>query len=175
MLILTLNMDLVGGLSMVWIAISNLVFFIFIFREVYRNYLVGQTPENRGLTRTPLKISELEALKKISSRPFFFGLEKKFISDDEFYFDDTNFYVITRESKKSVFRLTAIIEVGKTSIQINNRRIWEVRIKDENTKELLFKFAHNYTFWNKNFPLFLEKVKGINPAAIKSKWSLWTM
>lgn len=174
-LILTLNMDLVGEHYMVWIGISNLVFFIFIFREVYRHYLMGQTHENGNLIRTPLKSSELKALKKISTRPFLFGLEKKFISDHAFYFDDTNFYVITNDFKKTVFKLTAIIEIRKTSIQISNRRIWQVKIKDENTKDIIFKFGHNYTFRNKNFPQFLEKVKAINPTAIKTKWSLWTM
>ena len=175
MLILTLNMDQVGELSILWIVISSLVFFIFVFREVYRKYLVGNTSQKNDLKRIPLNNAELERLKKISTRPFFFGLEKKFIADDEFYFDDTNFYAITKDSNKTVFKLTDIIEISKTSIQINNSRIWQVKVKDENANEVIFKFAHNYTFWNKNFILFYEKVKRINPTAIKSKWSLWTM
>lgn len=175
LLILTLNMDQVGELSILWIMISGLVFSIFVCREVYRKYLMGQTSKNHDLTRTSLKNSELETLKKISTRPFFFGLEKKFITDDAFYFDDTNFYAIDKDSKKAVFKLTDIMEISKTSIHINNRRIWQVKVTDENNKEVILKFAHNYTFWNKNFILFYEKVKHINPTAIKSRWNLWTM
>ncbi|MBO0592887.1 hypothetical protein I2486_15895 [Cellulophaga sp. E16_2] len=108
-------------------------------------------------------------------KPFFFGLEKKIISKEEFYFDHENFYAMHQDLQKKAFKLSAITELKKTSIQITNRRIWQITIKETNNADVVFKFAHNYTLWNKNFALFHEKIKKINPEAIKSKWSLWSM
>lgn len=48
-------------------------------------------------------------------------------------------------------------------------------IKDKNDNELKIRFAHNYRIWNKNFVLFYDKLKTINPHVVKSKWSLWRM
>ncbi len=115
-------------------------------------------------------------LNKISKRPFLLGLERKVISNSDFYFDNENFYAINeKENTKTVFKLAEIIELSKTSIKINNRRIWQVKVNQVNGKEITFRFAHNYTIWNNNFHLFYKKVKSINPSAIKSKWNLWTI
>lgn len=172
---LTLNTNPGGEVSILWIAISSVVFFVFVFREVYQKQVLNNRPKDNDLKRIPLRDSELRTLKKISTRPFLFGLENKFVSADEFYFDDTNFYAISKDSKKAIFKLTDIIELGKSSIKIGNRRIWQVKIKDVNDKEVTFNFAHNYSVWNKNFPLFHQKLKNINPAVVKTKWSLWSM
>ena len=114
-------------------------------------------------------------LKKISKTPFLLGIEKTFISKEEFYFDDKNFYAINKDLKKVAFKLCDISEIKKTEIKLNNRYIWQVKIKQANDKKEIFKFAHNYTLWNKNFALFYKKVKKLNPQVLKSKWSLWTM
>lgn len=114
-------------------------------------------------------------MRKISTRPFLFGLEKNFLSDEEFYFDNDHFYAIDNNQQKQIFKLTDITEIKKTYFQINYRRIWQVKIKQDEDREIIFKFAHNYTFWNKNFPLFYKKIKSINPKAVKTKWNLWSM
>ena len=113
--------------------------------------------------------------KKISMKPFFFGLEKKLISIEEFYFDHENFYAIHQDLQKKVFKLSTITELKRTATQVNNRRIWQITIQQANATTVVFKFAHNYTLWNKNFAIFHKKIKKINPEAIKSKWSLWSM
>lgn len=174
-LVLTLNMDKITDYYIILILISGLVFSFFLIREIYKKYIVDSKPKNNDINYVNSTEPNFDNLKKISTRPFLFGLEKKLISDDEFYFDDENFYAINKESQKAIFKLTDITEVSKTAIQINNRTLWQVKIKQSNDKEITLKFAHNYTVWNKNFYLFYEKVKAINPTVIKSKWSLWTL
>ncbi|MCD9854550.1 hypothetical protein LUD75_07520 [Epilithonimonas sp. JDS] len=153
------------------IVISGLGFGIIIIFEVYKQYIAGSKPKNYNLEYTS---SNVQNLNKISQRPFLFGLEKKIISDGEFYFDDENFYVLNDNNETAKFNLNSITELSRTSIRINNSTIWQVKINHKEEK-LIFKFAHNYTIWNKNFLLFYEKLKAINPTSIKSKWSLWKM
>lgn len=175
MLILVLNSNKTGKISMLGIGLSSLVFMVLVFRVVYCKYIVVQKPQNIEVTQSNLNTTELNTLKKISTRPSFFGLENKLVNNEEFYFDAVHFYAITKDSKKAVFKLADIIELSKTSTIINNRHIWQVKIQDEIAKEIIFKFTHNYTFWNKDFLLFYEEVKRINPKSIKSKWNLLTM
>ena len=174
MLILILNSNKTEEIFTLWIGLISLIFIVFVFREVYLNYIVVQKPQNIKVTQTHLNNTELNTLKKISTHPFFFGFENKLINDEEFYFDAVHFYAITPDSKKAVFKLADIIELSKTSTIINNRHVWQVKIQYETDQEVIFKFTHNYTVWNKDFLLFYEEVKRINPEAIKSKWNLWT-
>ena len=113
-------------------------------------------------------------LKKISTKPYLFGIEKHHISEEDFYFDNDHFYAINKELQKAIFNLCDISEIKKTSITINNRRIWQITIKPTSDKEVVFKFAHNFSLWNRNFPLFYNKVKKKNPKVLQSKWSIWT-
>ena len=153
------------------IVISGLGFGSIIIFEVYKKYIVGSKPKNYNLEYTT---SNVENLNKISQKPFLFGLEKKIISDGEFYFDDENFYVVNGNNETAKFDMNSITELSRTSIRINNSTIWQVKIHNKE-EELIFKFANNYTVWNKNFLLFYENLKAINPSSIKSKWSLWKM
>ena len=115
-------------------------------------------------------------MKKISSRPWIlFNFEAKWVSEDELYYDEENFYAINRENQKAIFKLTDIIELKRTSNIIRNAKIWQLKIKDKDNKEITFNFTHNYRIWNNNFPLFYNKLKEINPNKVKSKWSLWSM
>jgi len=174
-LTLTLNIDKLGGPYIFLLLVVNFAFSLFLIRAFYKKYIAGFKPKNNEITYVNSEDLNIK-LRKISTRPFLFGFENKFISEDDFYFDDENFYAVNKEFKKAIFKLTDIVEISKTSLQINNRRLWQVKINQQGTcKEIVFKFAHNYTIWNKNFYLFYEKVKLINPTAIKSKWSLWTM
>lgn len=168
---LTLAMPQVDEKYIIILIISGLLFGFLIIREVYKKYFTSFKQKNNSLTYLN---TDLKNLNKISTRPFLFGLEKSMVSDNEFYFDNDNFYAINNDNQSVKFSLKDITEISKTAFQINNNRIWQVKINNEHG-EVIFKFAHNYTIWNKNFLTFYEKVKKLNPSVIKSKWSIWTM
>jgi len=149
----------------------GIIFSLLVVREIYKKYFVSFKPKDQNIVYNDLNVNNLN---KISSRPFLFGIEKKLLSDDEFYFDNENFYAINQDNKTAKFNLKDIKELSRSGVKINNTNIWQVKINAEN-KELVFKFAHNYTLWNKSFFDFYEKVKTLNPSAIKSEWSLWRM
>ena len=168
---ITLAMNSINDRYLIAVVLSSFVFAFLIGREVYKKYFVGFKPSNQNISyNNTIPKNSI----KISTKPFLFGLEKKLLSDDEFYFDNENFYAINPENKTAKFNLKDITELSRTAININNRTIWQVKIKTEN-RELVFKFAHNYTIWNKSFRDFYDKIKALNPSAIKSKWSLWRM
>lgn len=153
------------------ISIISLIFAIFIYKILVKNPKVN----NENIRYKNLENSTTGILKKISSKPFLLGLEKNFVSKDEFYFDEKNFYAINKEKQKASFKLTDIIELKRTSNKMNNRYVWEVSIQEENNKELSFLFTNNYTIRNKDFHLFYKKIESINPNAVKSKWSLLSL
>lgn len=167
----TLAMDSTSDNYLIIILAAGLIFSFLIVREIYKKYFMNFKPSNQNISYNN---SIPKDSIKISTRPFLFGLEKKLLSADEFYFDNENFYAVNPENKTAKFNLKDITELSRTSININNRTIWQVKIKTEN-RELIFKFAHNYTIWNKSFLDFYDKIKALNPSAIKSKWSLWRM
>lgn len=167
----TLAMASSSDTYLITIVGTGLIFSLLIGREVYKKYFADFKPKHQNINYNTTIPNHLI---KISTRPFLFGLEKKLLSDDEFYFDNENFYAINQDNKTAKFNLKDITELSRTDISLNNRNIWQVKINSEN-KDLVFKFAHNYTIWNKNFLDFYEKIKSLNPSAIKSKWSLWRM
>lgn len=160
--------------SFLLIFFSCFVVVVVLFVLVFKNYFSGFKPKNNKVVYTNSSDINSIELKKISSRPFLFGLENKIISDDDLYFDEENLYVINKLSQKASFKLSEITELSKTSVRINNSPIWQIKIKQSET-DITFKFAHNYTLWNKNFVLFHEKLIQINPEIVKSKWSFWRM
>lgn len=141
---------------------------------IYKKYAVNFKLLNRSFVHQD-STSITSELRKISFQPFLFGLENISVSKDDFYFDNENFYVVNKKSEQEVFKLTDITEISETDVKINNRRIWQVKVKQANRKEISFKFAHNYTLWNNHFVLFYEKIKGINPTAVKTEWNIWSM
>lgn len=167
---ITLTMSQKGDGYLIVVVILSLIFTFLVVRIVYKN-ISGFKQENNTVNYTD---SSFQHLHKISTKPFLFGLEKKIISDHEFYFDHENFYAINANHQTAKFNLKDISEISKTSIQINNSRIWQVKINNNN-EEVVFKFAHNYTIWNKNFLEFYRKIEKLNPSAIQSKWSIWSM
>ncbi|SOD18350.1 hypothetical protein [Pedobacter xixiisoli] len=157
------------------ILLSSLVFSIILLREVYKNFVIEFKPvQNTAIDYQSPANHELGSLRKISERPFFFGLEKKLVSDNEFYFDEQNFYAINKDGEQAIFPLKDIVELSGTSVTVSQRRIWKVYI-DSPTGKIEFKLAPNYTIWNKSFEIFYQKVKSINPEAVKTKWTLWRM
>ncbi|WP_293945134.1 MULTISPECIES: hypothetical protein [unclassified Sphingobacterium] len=158
------------------ILLAGLVLFIVLFSLIFRKYTAGFKPENNQISYEASADLVGEKIRKISSRPFLFGLEDNLVSDEDFYFDDINFYAIdNKQQRKAVFPLTDIIELSKTAITITNDRVWQVIIQKAGNHKIVFKFAYNYTLWNKDFYKFYKKIEQVNPAAVKSKWSLWTM
>ena len=97
----------------------------------------------------------------------------KKIAVKNYYYDNGIFYKINEISQKSIaIPFTDIIEVSKTDVTINNVRIWKVIAQHDN-KKVTYKFKHNYSLWNNNFPDFLAELKRENPNAKISKFELW--
>ena len=141
----------------------SICFFIYMIWELF-NYYNGDWKKNNEILFANLQEDiDMTKLKKISSRPFFFGLEGRFISDESFYFDDDNLYIIAK-----------ITELKKTSMNINKIRIWQISVGIEGA-EAMFRFANNYTIWNKNFKDFYDKLSNKNSIAVKTKWSYWNL
>ena len=93
------------------------------------NYYNGNWKKNNEILFHNLQEDiDMAKLKKISSRPFFFGLEGRFISDESFYFDDNNLYIIAKNRKAVKVSFTQITELKKTSMSINKIRIWQISV-----------------------------------------------
>lgn len=165
--ILTLTMSQADDTYLIVITISGLLLGVLIVREIYKKYFTAVSPSNSPLTYGTFNSGDVY---KISSKPFLFGLEKKIVSEDDFYFDRDSFYAVNKNQQAAKFSLRDITELSKTSYQINNSRIWQVKIRN-NGEEEVFRFAYNY----KNFLNFYNTLKEINPDIIKSKWSVWSM
>ena len=101
-------------------------------------------------------------------------MEGKFISDESFYFDDDNIYIIAKNRKAVKVPFTQIAELKKTSMSINKIRIWQISVGIEGA-EAMFRFANNYNIWNKNFKEFYDKLSNKNSIAVKTKWSYWNL
>lgn len=169
--VITLTLSQKGDGFLIAIVILSVLYAFLIVASVYKKNVSTFKQKNNNLTYST---SGFKDLHKISTKPFLFGLENKIISDHEFYFDNKHFYAINKDNQTAKFNLKDITEISKTSVQINNHRIWQVKIT-HNNEEMIFKFAHNYTLWNKNFVDFYQKVEQLNPSVIKSKWSIWSM
>ncbi|RKF42677.1 hypothetical protein BCY89_02900 [Sphingobacterium siyangense] len=103
-------------------------------------------------------------------------MEDNLLSDEDYFFDENYFYAVGRRGGAGrSFRLVDIIELRRTSTQINNHYIWQVVVQLDSKGQSIFSFTHNYSLWNRNFYVFYQKIRELNPHAIKSKWSLWTM
>ena len=174
--IITLNMNKLGNLYVLFLIILSLVFAIFVSLEIFKKETLKIKPVKQNVEYENIDDKNLQELKIISSRPFIlFGSESKLVSDDQLYFDQENFYAINKGNQKAVYKLTDITELSRTSINIRNQTLWQLKIKVKNDNEITIRFAHNYRVWNKNFVLFYDKLKTINPNVVKSKWSLWRM
>ena len=174
--IITLNMNKLRNLYVLFLIILSLVFAIFVSLEIFKKVTLKIKPVKQNVEYENIDDKNLQELKIISSRPFIlFGSESKLVSDDQLYFDQENFYAINKGNQKAVYKLTDITELSRTSINIRNQTLWQLKIKVKNDNEITIRFAHNYRVWNKNFVLFYDKLKTINPNVVKSKWSLWRM
>ncbi|MEA1847612.1 hypothetical protein U9K52_01700 [Chryseobacterium sp. MHB01] len=159
----------------------NIVFAVLLTLLIYTYFRFSKQntfPNKDQLPRNPISHVnnnfDSKSVFKISQQPFLFGLEKGLISNKDFYYDQDFFYAVDEAGAVSTYNLTDISELSGTATQINNSRIWQLKIiQDSETVE--YRFAHNFSIWNKNFLNFYYRVKQIRPEAIKSKWSLWRM
>ena len=152
----------------------SICFFIYMTWELFNYYNGDWKKNNEMLFNNLQKDIDIAQLKKISSRPFLFGLEGRFISDESFYFDDENLYIIAKNRKIVKVPFEQITELKKTSMNINKIRIWQISVGIEGA-EAMFRFANNYTIWNKNFKEFYDKLSNKNSIAVKTKWSYWNL
>lgn len=161
--------------------ILNIVFALLIIVMIYKNFRLSK--QNNFSNKNQLPGNQIgsnnsnfdsKAICKISQKPFLLGLEKGLVSSQDFYYDQDFFYSAAETGEVSKYRLTDIIELSGTGTQINNSRIWQVTIA--NGPEVVeYRFAHNFSIWNKNFLHFYHRVKQLRPEAIKSEWSFWRM
>lgn len=154
------------------IVLTGLLLTAYVGYEVYKRYF----PEILSTPSVALQYTQdpVSGLYKISQKPFLFGLEKRIISGDELYFDNNSLYAVNQTRRAAIFSLRNITELKRTSVRINNNRIWQVKILHEG-QEVLIKFAHNFSLSNHNFLNFYTLLKEINPTAIQSEWNLWKM
>ena len=104
----------------------SIVFSIYIIWEVF-SYYKGEWNKNTDkiVFSNLQKDKDIAQLKKISLRPFFFGLESKAVSDESFYFDDKDlFYIVAKDGKAIEVPFDQITELKKTSITINRTKMW---------------------------------------------------
>ena len=169
--------------SFIFILIAlNISFGIFILFTFYQNFRSAKRNSILNNQNVPDERSTIERIRnfdgkdvlKISQRPFLFGLENRWISDHEFYFDQNFFYAADKAGTALKYPLTDITELSGTGTVINNNRIWKITL-GTGSESCEYHFAHNFSIWNRNFQNFYTTVKRIRPEAIKSEWSLWRM
>ncbi|PWA05125.1 hypothetical protein [Flavobacterium laiguense] len=114
---------------------------------------------------------DLWKLTKISGGIFMFGLDKYFVNKSDFYFDDKNLYLINYNKPVIKHSISDIIEVSKTSISLNDRKVWKIIINDLNEKKV-YKITTNDSLSNSNFSMFLDKVNENSNSIVDSNL-LW--
>ncbi|MFH6989203.1 hypothetical protein ACHRVW_15790 [Flavobacterium collinsii] len=82
------------------------------------------------------------------------------------YFDDNYLYITKSSDPVIKYPISAIIELRKTNVMINEARVWKIIINDAG-KQMIYKFRVY-----RNFNLFLEKVSQ-NPNAIVDERYIW--
>jgi len=112
---------------------------------------------------------DLHSLIRISARPkyFLFGLEMYLFPKPVFYFDKENLYRIQLNEPVIKHDISTIIEVRRTNIVINERRVWKIIVNDSGGK-ISYKVRSNYD----KFDWFLDKIKK-NPNAIVDSKHVW--
>jgi len=103
-------------------------------------------------------------LKQISVIPLFC---KSWVDKGTYYFDDDHLYFWGSQEEKK-YLLKDIIEIKKT-IRINSIPIMRLTINN-NGEKFVLKFWPNVSIFNKNYIGFIDKIKSINPSAVKFKY-----
>lgn len=160
--------------QLIAIVVGSLILAAAIVFLVFKYAVKINKPIENAVTYSS-KAIDTTALRKISLRPVLLGLENKFVNKEELYFDNGHLYVMNNTGKFVIFKLENITELRRTSTQINNRPVWQLKMVADDGKEIGYLFVHNYTIWNKNFYGFYKRLQEINPNSIKSEWSAWRL
>jgi len=106
-------------------------------------------------------------LKRLSApKPFIWGLEKFLFNTSVLYFDDNYLYITKSNDPVIKHALSTITELRRTSVMINDKRIWKITINNTG-KQIIYKFGIY-----RNFNLFQEKIRQ-NPDAIIDERYIW--
>nr|WP_199000112.1 hypothetical protein [Flavobacterium sp. ASV13] len=131
--------------------------------------LINYIQEQRAIEFKKRTNLDLHTLTRISASPvlILYGLEYYFLNRSVFYFDENYLYKITRKDPVVKHKLSDVIEVRRTLVTVNKRRVWKVII-NELGQQTGYRMRSNFG----NFDLFLEKISE-NPNAIVDSKYVW--
>ena len=115
-------------------------------------------------------ISEADAVKRLSVRPFLFWLEWFFISCESLWFDQDFIYVFDGQKLAARYKFEQILTLEATKIRINHARIWRICFAGGASE---YKFAPAASIFTPNFKEFLQILRDKNRGAIKTESRFW--
>ncbi|WP_299185995.1 hypothetical protein [uncultured Campylobacter sp.] len=131
-------------------------------------------------------ISEADAVKRLSVRPFFFWLERFFISCESLWFDQDFIYIFDEQKLAARYKFEQILELEVTKIRINHARIWRISFagdaselergstnEPERDGASEYKFAPAASIFEPSFKEFLQILREKNREAIKTESRFW--
>ncbi|WP_298041682.1 hypothetical protein [uncultured Campylobacter sp.] len=127
-------------------------------------------------------ISEADAVKRLSVRPFLFWLERFFISRESLWFDQDFIYVFDGQKLAAKYKFEQILELEVTKIRINHARIWricfaggasELERSSADKPEREYKFVPAASIFEPSFKEFLQILREKNRGAIKTEPRFW--
>ena len=131
-------------------------------------------------------ISEADAVKRLSVRPFLFWLERFFISCESLWFDQDFIYVFDGQRLAARYKFEQILALEVTKIRINHARIWRIRFasgaselergsanKPEQDGASEYKFVPAASIFTPSFKEFLQILREKNRGAIKTEPRFW--
>ena len=147
--------------SIIMIVPVTIVYFFVVI-----NYLVIPFLKSKNLKNMEGKLirnvpSGYESFKRISKKHYSYNNEVLYILNEY-------------EPKVTAIPFSDITAVTRTTVKIKNRWFWKIVALYEGN-EVAFKFRHNYSLGNNNFPNFLISLKHVNPTAVISKWNIWNV
>ena len=131
-------------------------------------------------------ISEADAVKRLSVRPFLFWLERFFISCESLWFDQDFIYVFDGQKLAARYKFEQILALEVTKIRINHARIWRISFagsaselerssanKPRQDGASEYKFVPAASIFTPNFKEFLQILREKNRNAIKTEPRFW--
>ena len=131
-------------------------------------------------------INEISEVKRLSVRPFFFWLERFFISCESLWFDQDFIYVFDGQKLAARYKFEQILTLEATKIRINHARIWRIRFasgaselergganKPEQDGVSEYKFVPAASIFEPSFKEFLQILREKNREAIKTESRFW--
>lgn len=131
-------------------------------------------------------INEISEVKRLSVRPFFFWLERFFISCESLWFDQDFIYIFDGQKLAARYKFEQILKLEVTKIRINHARIWRICFADcanelerssankpEQDGASEYKFVPAASIFTPNFKEFLQILREQNRSAIKTEPRFW--